>query len=266
VYRFQGNALDGNQTIRYSASRSRYVRVRLLHGAEMLPLRGIDVIHDTSRQAERVLLDVRAQPDPTAPTDESWWLADFGEGRLPVSEVRLSASQTEFHRAVRVRLSEDGNVWRTVGFGDIYRTGPELAATETADIDSGSERLSVRVPEAQARFWRVELIDRDDPQLTDVSVQLLGTPRRVVFAAEPERSYRLLMGHPRAAAVYYQRARLVPEGELEAAIPATLGPVAANTTWADPAPWTERNPYLVWILLLLGIAVVIAGLMRVLRR
>ena len=140
-----------------------------------------------------------------------------------------------------------------------------MPAAESASVENGRERLSVRVPEAQARFWRVEIIDRNDPALTGASVQLLGTPRRVVFRAEPDRSYRLLMGHPRATAAQFDMARLTPAAELEAAPAAELGPIAANPAWADPAPWTERNPYLPWIALLLAAAILIPLAMRSLR-
>lgn len=264
IYRFQQSGLDGNQTIRYSASRARYLRVRLLDGEEMLPLDRVRVSHEIRREAERTPLEAAVRPDPAAPPAESWWLADMGKARQPVSEVRFAADQAEFHRAVRVRVSDDGKAWRTSGYGDIYRIAPEAAATESAG-EEGRERLSVRFPEAQARYWRVEVINRNDPEVSGASVQLLGTPRRVVFRAERDRSYRLLIGHPRAIGAHYEMARLTPQADLAAARAASLGPIAVNPAWADPAPWTERNPYLLWIALLLAAAIIVPLALRALR-
>lgn len=263
VYRFAASGLDGNQTIRYSASRSRYLRVRLLEGAEKLPLNAVRVAQEIRREAERAPLEATVQPHPAAPVNESWWLADLGEARLPISEVRFAVDQPEFHRAVRVRSSDDGKAWRTAGYGDIYRIPPRAStATEEA---SQRERMLVRFQEAQARFWRVEVLNRNDPPLAGTRVQLLGTPRRVIFRVEAGRSYRLLMGHPRATAAQYEMARLTPEVELEAAPAASLGAIAVNPAWADPAPWTERHPYLLWIALLAAAAILGLLALRALR-
>lgn len=263
VYRFSASGLDGNQTIRYSASRSRYLRIRLLEGKEKLPLDGVRVAQEIRREAERAPLETPLQSDPAAPISESWWLADLGDARQPVCEARFTVQQAEFHRAVRVRTSDDGKTWRSAGAGDIYRIPPRAGAAQPEE--DGRERLRVHLPETQARFWRVEVLNRNDPPLAGARVQLFGTPRRVVFRAEAGRTYRLLMGHPRATAPQYEMARLTPEVELEAAAPASLGAIAVNPAWADPAPWTERHPYLLWIVLLAAAAIVGLLALRALR-
>lgn len=264
VYRFGASGLDGNQTIRYSTSRSRYLRVRLLEGKEKLPLDGVRMTQVSRREAERAPLEVVLQPDPAAPINESWWLADMGYARQLVSEARFTVEQAEFHRAVRVRTSDDGKTWRTAGYGDIYRIPPRSGAAQPEGED-GRERLRVGFPEVRARFWRIEVFNRNDPPLAGARVQLFGMPRRVVFRAEAGRTYRLLMGHPRATAAQYEMARLTPEVELETAPPASLGAIAVNPAWADPAPWTERHPYLLWIALLAAAAIVGLLALRALR-
>jgi hypothetical protein len=262
VYKFTASGLDGNQTIRYSASRSRYLRVRLLDGKEKLPLDAVRVAQEIRREAERAPIDLALRPDPASPANESWWLADLGEARQPVSEVRFSVEQPEFHRAVRVRSSDDGKLFRAAGQGDIYRIPARAAASPEED---DRERLRVAFPEARARYWRVEVFNRNDPPLTATRVQLLGTPRRVVFRAEPGRSYRLLFGHPRASTAQYEMARLTPDVEQEAAVPTTLGAAAANPSWVDPAPWTERHPYLLWIALVAAALILALVALRALR-
>jgi hypothetical protein len=264
VYRFSASGLDGNQTIRYFPSRSRYLRIRLLEGKEKLPLDGVRVAQEVRREAERTPLETPLQPDPAAPVAESWWLADLGSARLPLSEVRFTVEQAEFHRAVRVRTSDDGKIWRTAGHGDIYRISPRAGSLQLQGED-GRERLRIRLPETQARFWRVEVLNRNDPPLVGARLQLLGTPRRMIFRVEAGRSYRLLMGHPRATDAQYEMARLTPEKELEAAVAASLGAIAVNPAWADPAPWTERHSYLLWIALLAAAAIIGLLALRALR-
>jgi hypothetical protein len=60
-------------------------------------------------------------------------------------------------------------------------------------------------------------------------------------------------------------ARLTPDVEQEAAVPTTLGAAAANPSWVDPAPWTERHPYLLWIALVAAALILALVALRALR-
>jgi hypothetical protein len=133
------------------------------------------------------------------------------------------------------------------GQGDVFRVPRRVqAAAASAADDQDRERVRVSFPEAQARYWRVEVLNRNDSPMADLQIGLFGTPRRVVFRPEPDRTYRLAFGHPRAEPAQYDMARLIPANELESAAEATLGAVAANPAWIDPAPWTERHPVVLW--------------------
>jgi hypothetical protein len=99
------------------------------------------------------------------------------------------------------------------------------------------------------------MVNRSDAALAGVTLALAGTPRRVVFRAEPGRGYRLLYGNPRAALPEYELARVTRAADLEAAAAATVGPGVRNSAWADPAPWTERHPAVLWGALLATMAI-----------
>ncbi len=79
--------------------------------------------------------------------------------------------------------------------------------------------------------------------------ELYETPRRIVFRQEPGRSYRVVYGHSRVSAPSYDLARLTDPKAIDAAAAGTLGPEAVNPDYVDPAPWTERHPILLWIVL-----------------
>jgi hypothetical protein len=187
----------------------------------------------------------------------------MAESRQPVSEVRVEVSQPEFHRAVRVSISDDGQQWRTAGQGDVFRIA--IAQRDAAADEETRERLRVRFPEVQARYWRVQIFNRNDPPLAGLKVNLFGTPRRAVFRSDPTRRYRLLFGNPRADAAQYEMARLTPVADLESAAPATLGTIAANASWVDPAPWSERHPVVLWAAIVAAAGVLAALAVQALR-
>ena len=174
----------------------------------------------------------------------------------PVSEVRFEVAEPEFYRAVRISTSDDAKQWRAAGSGDIYRVKLSQPASSG---DPLREKLRVAFPETRARFFRVEILDRNDAPLAGLSVRLFTIPRSVVFRAEPARNYRLLYGNHRASAPEYNMARIVDAKSLDAATPATLGAEEQNPSYEDPAPWSERNPAVLWVAL--GVAVLLLGVL-----
>jgi hypothetical protein len=259
IYRFRKEGLEGNQTISYSPAFSRYLRVRVLEPARRFALDGVLLAHEVIEEAERQPVDAAFRRDPAAPAQQTWWVADLGEAQPPASEMRFEIDEPEFYRAIRVRTSDDGKTWSVAGSGDIYR----IRLSERAAAAASSpvrEQLKVTLPERQARFWRVEVLDRNDPSLA-ANVRLFVIPRSAVFRTAPGRAYQMVYGNTRAAAAEYNMARLVDAAALEAAAPARLAAEEINAGYVDPAPWSERNPAVLW--LALGVAVLVLGALAV---
>ena len=255
IYRFAADKLDGNQTVHYPPSRARYLRVRILLGDKQFPLTGVKVSQQTVEEAESAAFDAPLQRDTAQPAQQSWWRADMGHAHDKVSSVRFVVPQPEFHRAVRIsaaeKLAEDKNdarYWRSIGEGEIYRY------TRAGTL---YEKLQINFPESSARYWRVEIFNRNDPELSGISLALLGTPRRVVFGARPGTHYRLVYGNPSAKPASYEMARLVAPEAIAAATSVELGAEEANTAYEDPhpLPWTERHPIVLWAAVLAAVAV-----------
>jgi hypothetical protein len=255
IYRFQSSGLEGNQVVRYVDNSSRYVRLRIAGGAERFPLQVVRACHEVEREAELLPIEASPTPDPAAPANESWWRAD-SLAAAPVSRVAFDVAKPAFHRPVRVRVSDDGETWRTVGRGEIYRL-----VAGTSGREEEREALHVDFPETIARMVRVEVVNRDDPPLEDARPRLLSTPRRVVFQAVPGARYRLVFGNPEGLPPHYELERVTAAGSLESAPLAHIGAVAENTGYRDPAPWTERHPVVLWGAL--GIAMLVLGTLAV---
>ncbi len=272
IYRFTSSGLAGNQTVHYSTSRSRYLRVRLLDGEKKLPLRAVRVTQEVREQAELIPLPVTFRPDPVAPRQQTWWVADLrgpdqsGRGAQPVSEVRFEHDAPEFYRALRISRSDDGKFWSQAASGDIYRVKRRArAADDNQERRATRERLRVTFPETYGRFWRVEVMDRNDPPLQALRITLRTIPRHVVFRAEPGRSYRLLYGNERAAPPEYSLAQLIDPAEIASAPRATVGAATAVDAPVAPLPWTERHPYVLWAAAIFAAAVLGLLALRALR-
>lgn len=258
IYRFAQHDLAGNQTVRYIDNTSRYLRLRITvtDGADTFPLTGARVWHEVVQEPELIRVEATFHTDRAAPGDESWWLADRGAPGQPVSQIVFAVGQETFHRPVRVRTGDDGRTWRTSGGGDVYRL---------VGRDGKREKLRVGFDETRARWVRVEIVNRSDAPLADLQLDLMGTPRRVVFRAEPGRHYLLLYGNPRAKAAEYEMIRVVSAADLAAAASVLLGEGSVNPGYADPAPWTERHPAVLWMALLVAVAVLGTLAIRALR-
>jgi len=102
------------------------------------------------------------------------------------------------------------------------------------------------------------VLNGSDLPLEGARPALYTTPQRVIFWQKSGRSYRLLYGQSQAKAPQYEMARLTDRKAIESAVPGGLGTEEVNATYADPRPWTERHPGVIWVAL--GIAVALLGL------
>jgi hypothetical protein len=141
-----------------------------------------------------------------------------------------------------------------VSQGEIYRYAG-LVAEDAGDRER--QRLRVRFDEARGRHWRIAVVDRNDSPIEDLSCELFGTPRHVVFRPASVDGYRLLYGNHRADRPTYELARLTVREEWEQATPADLGEPSANEGYVSPDPWSERHPEVLW--LALGLAILVLG-------
>jgi hypothetical protein len=257
IYRFE-DTRDGNTVVSYPDSQARWLRLTILQEERRFAVYGCRVAYELVEDPELLGLSGRLEPDPSTEPLESRWQVDLGIENVPASSVRFEADQPEFHRTVRVGASSDGEDWREVGRGEIYRYPNPEAGPESGD-DEPEQRTSmqVRFPEARGRHWRITVLNRNDAPLDGVAPVLEGTPRHVVFRQQPGTTYQLLYGNSRSPAPEYDLARLTPREDLEKATFGELGPEAVNTNYLSPEPWSEQHPVVLW--LALALAVIVLG-------
>ncbi len=251
ISRFRRENLEGIQTIHYSENNARYLRLRILEPAGQFPVTGVEVFASQGVEKEELtatILLVRP-PDSSGPPSQTQWTFDLGSTTIPAAELDFETGQPEFYRAVRIQTSLDQKEWQPAGGGEIFRY---------AAGGGMEESLRVRCYETWgARYWRVQILNASDAPLSSVRLSLAMSLRFVLFRPRENRAYRLLYGNERASAPQYDFARTQRIQPNEALLHLNLGPEETTTNYADPRPFTERHPNLLWIAL--GVAIGLLG-------
>jgi hypothetical protein len=254
ISRFRKENLEGNQLVRYSENNARYLRVRIQEAAHTFEVTGMDVFSSpaitTETPAEKgALLTALLLPDSNGAPSQSQWTVDAGSAAIPIARFNFETTQPEFYRAVRLLNSTDQKEWQSVGGGEIHRF---LVNGRT------EEALGVQCYEMWGpRYWRVEVLNASDAPLSEVRLSLTMPLRFVLFHPVQNRSYRLIYGNFRATAPQYDLARTLHIQPNEVMAHLGLRAEEATSNYADPRPFTERHPDLLWIAL--AIAVILLG-------
>jgi hypothetical protein len=254
ISRFRKENLEGSQTIRYSENNARYLRLRIQETSHQFPVTSVDVYSSPGvgkelLPAAGVPLMAMLRPDSSSSPSQTQWTVDLGSSTIPVAELHFETTQPEFYRAVRILTRADEKEWQSVGGGEIYRysVGGKI-----------EESLLVRCYEIWGpRYWRVEVLDGNDAPLSAARMSLALSSRFALFKPKPQRAYRLIYGNARPAAPQYdlvKTLRIQPNEEMQHPL---LGAEESTSNYADPRPFTERHPNLLW--LAVGIAILLLG-------
>ncbi len=245
IYDYASDGLATNTRVPFPPSTARYVRVRVLDPARAFPIAGIRFATQSPAPAPERYRVRLSPPRRDASGTTTYELGGFAQ--VPIDALRIDASEPSYVRDVDVQTSDDGTAWQTIASVTIARTSVRHVADVTFD-------------ETQAPRWRIAIHDGNDAPLRGVAVGAFGLARRIAFDAAPGIAYRLLYGNPQAEAPSYDYAQthvLTTAGTLGAA----LGNPKRNPGFVSAVPWSERNPWLLWIAL--AIAVVAVGTLAV---
>jgi hypothetical protein len=257
ISRFRKEGLEGSQTVHYSDTSSRYLRLRIFEPTGQFVVSGAEILSSDTREPARELVHANFQPDTASPPNVTRWQADLSSNPLSVNEVVFTTTQPEFYRAARIFTSEDGKEWNFRCGGEIYRY--QLGGKT-------EELLRIRFYEDWGpRVWRVEVLNGNDAPLSGAVPSLVLTPRRLFFLAAQDRSYRLIYANAAAIFPQYDLGHFPSlQGNLTAS---TLAPGDEESTsnYADPRPFTERHPNLLWLALGLAVALLGYAALRALR-
>jgi len=189
---------------------------------------------------------------------------------MPCEHLSFDIADDEFVRDYRLEVLPDtrdaGRRGRTQSWNGDLESYPQngrgvpgslLASGQWQRRAGGAvEPMDIRFAEAVVRRLRLTVTDDRNPPLTINAVRSSAAARQVIFAATPEPTptLRLYFGNPHARPPNYDFARNLPPSLEPPPVRVTLDlPVEANPDYRPlPKPWSERWPWLIYVVL--GIA------------
>ena len=179
----------------------------------------------------------------------SVWHFD-AHARVPISRIQFSVTAGKFSRLFELTSVDDAANPRVLASGDLHE----------ADLSSGAP-VVIDFPEQFTQHLKLTVVDDRNEPLVLYSATALCAARQVLF--EPVSGVvRLYYGNADALAPHYDL-----NARLDARVTAALSrlPLLAqrdNPEYSPkPKPFTERHPWLVYVILTLACAT-LAGLLR----
>jgi hypothetical protein len=249
-----GDRLIDVRRFTYPVCRYRYLRVRVYPDASLEAdapaITSVVVSRAVQVPGEEVTLPASLGAREPVPADGgpgSAWVIDLG-ARVPCERLLFDVNDDEFVRSFRVEAA------------DTDATLPSLADTRWRQIQFGEWRrrageehrpMEIRFNEVQARRLRLVVTDFRNPSLNLTAVRYTAPARQVAFGTtDLAAPLKLYFGNPQAEPPHYDFAANVPLRLDPSPTRATLGELIPNPEYSPlPLPWTERWPWLVYVVL-----------------
>jgi hypothetical protein len=234
--------------VTYPPSRYRYLRVQvhpdLSQSDDSPEISSISVFHAVDIPGEYRTLPAALGPreaDKTPYGPGSAWGIDLGADSVPCEMLSLAIDDDAFARHYDLESIEPGGMTRIVTEGELRRLP-----------GSKHETVEIHFAETPAHLLKLRVTDYRNPPLDLKSVQYTAPTREVIFAWDRDLAWplRLYVGNPRAAEPHYDFAAGLAEVVSPAPDRAAIGPRAANPAYRpEPKPWTERWPWVIYLVL-----------------
>jgi hypothetical protein len=252
IFRFaaaQGRADE--RSVPYPVSRYRYLRVRVEPDpqSDRQPpvIRGVAVHRTLRRPGETLAFPAVVEGrEATRQNDRaaSAYRIKIG-GRVPLHALRLAIADREFSRPYKLEvLGDEPPYSRQPGSGQLMRRESWNGQEETIGLqEEFAQQLLLTVTD-----------DRNAP-LTLTGVMALSAARQILFeaAAAGAGPLKLYYGNLKASAPHYDFAAALPRELSQASKRLLLSAEQANPLYEpEPAPVSERAPWLIY--LVLGVA------------
>jgi hypothetical protein len=260
----EGTMVDVRR-LAYPLSRFRYVRLRVFPDRNLDNDRpeivNVAVLQSTQTSGLDVTLPAQLSVGASEPVNGvpgSMWIVDFGGLTVPCGMLSFDVADEDFVRAYRVEAFDAAGPYRLLATGEWSRR-------------SGQDKKPLEVhldPEATVKKLRLLVTDYRNPPLTLTAVRYRAAARQLIVELSDDLVWplQLYFGNSKAQPANYDFARFLPDSLAQppARAPWAAGGVQANPQYLpEPKPFTERWPWLVYVVLgmasavLLGILVIL---------
>lgn len=271
LVRFQRReqGIEGD-SVAYPASRYRQLRVHVfpdqLVDQQPVTIERVLVVRRVDVPGE--LVTRQAVLGPREPTRDngrpgSSWIIDLGGRNVPCDRIEVDVDDSEFVRNYRLEFggpAEGGVPFQVVPSGNgVWQRRAGYA----------KQPLTARFGEVRASRFRLIVNDDRNPPLRIQAVRFSAPARQIIFTppADSSAGLRLYFGNPEAIDPNYDFARNLPPELPAPPRRAALGAVTPNPDFTPPPkPWSERWPWLIYVVLGAASAVLALVIVSVARR
>ena len=171
----------------------------------------------------------------------SAWTIDLG-GRVPCDRLVLTVDTESFSRQFQLEMVDNPENLRLVSAGEL-----------THHVGQAQQALTIRLDEeVYARKLRLLVNDFNNPALSISAIQAGAPARELYFELKqpPAQPLRLYFGYANAMPPHYDFEKELPGKLTTMPAAATLSSFAGNPDYRpEPQPFTERWPWLIYIVL-----------------
>jgi len=233
------------KSVDYPVSRYRYLRIRVERDSQVdraaPELKTVRIFRSVRVKGEMV--SFRGNPesldaDRFYGRPASIWRVDFG-ARIPLERLVLTMGSGVFSRPYQLDAIDDPASPTALASGVLARSE-----------DATDRQQTIEFPERFARRVKLTVTDDRNAPLPILEFTAQSAARQVVFEAQSAGAgpIRVYYGNPRALAPHYDLAARLP-AELRA-LRMPLGPRRENPIYRpEPKPFSERSPWLVYVVL-----------------
>jgi len=260
IFDFSGEQKIHLTTIKYPDSKYRYLQVKVWNGKEEpLTIEGASLSRIKTTPARRAIRSVHLHSrEEDAKLKATVCVLDLSYENLPADFLKINTPEENFSRMVEIQAGNDLKLWENPQQGDLYRFRTDKYSVE---------KETLRFPEVRCRYVKLLVYNHDDPPLKLAAFEVQGVEEDLVCRTQPDRRYALYYGNPQAHAPRYDFERLKNYLSLETIARVRLGSESENDSFRPSRPkrpWTERQPFLFWgvlVLMVFGLGAYIVRLM-----
>lgn len=248
-------------SLTYADTRVRYLRVRVypdpnpgLPGGrpDELNISSVHVLRQVHVPGEQLRMPGTVNPREPVRTygaPGSAWIIDLGGDNIPCDQIEVDVADSEFARDIVVEAEFPSGPLAQARFSPVELISDALWQRKPGDP---KRPLIAHFTEVQTRRLRLQVTDHRNPPLTIRSVVFSAAARQVVFArpALEVGELRLFFGNPQGESPHYDFARNLAEELEPAPVRTVLQKVEENPDFVPPPqPFTERFPWLIYVVL-----------------
>jgi len=265
IFRFESqNKTVDSDRVNYPLSRYRYLRLRV-HADEVIDKQAPDLTLVRAMMVAREAGLLNTWDATLAPyqllrnqgAPASAWTIDLG-AKVPCDRLLINIEDASFSRPFAVEIVDAPQNIRQVASGELTR-----------HLDAGNQPLTITFDQEEfARKIRLLITDYSNPTLSISAIKAGAPARQLLFELkEPvTQPLRLFFGNARAAAPHYDFEQELAAKLISPPAQAGTGSVVSNPNYRrEPLPFTERLPWLIYVVLTissLALALILFSLAR----